>query len=91
VPIAVAEKRGTRVVGSDEHPRPGTTVEALAKLRPAFQARTTGRRRPAALGVNDAAAAIVVMSSLKGPGAGLEFFRTAKSHAGALAVARSFR
>jgi acetyl-CoA C-acetyltransferase len=43
VPIEVAEKRGTRVVDNDEHPRPGTTAEALAKLRAAFRARTAGR------------------------------------------------
>jgi hypothetical protein len=41
VPIEVAEKRGTRVVDNDEHPRPGTTAEALAKLRAAFR---QGRR-----------------------------------------------
>ena len=43
VPIEVAEKRGIRVVGNDEHPRPGTTVEALAKLRAAVRASTSGR------------------------------------------------
>lgn len=48
------------MVDTDEHPRPGTTLEGLAKLRPAFQADgsvTAGN----ASGINDGAAAVVMM------------------------------
>ena len=64
VPIEVKLKKKTVVVDTDEGPRPGTTMEALAKLRPAFKPDgmvTAGN----ASGINDGAAAIVVMSAEK--------------------------
>jgi 3-oxoadipyl-CoA thiolase len=74
VPVQVAgRKGGITVVSADEHPRPDTTLDALAKLRPAFGG--TSRMRPAeispsngsvtagnASGINDGAAALLVMS-----------------------------
>jgi acetyl-CoA C-acetyltransferase len=59
---APAAKGRSNVVTRDEHPRPGTTVEALAALRPAFAADgsvTAGN----ASGINDGAAALVVSST----------------------------
>ncbi len=61
VPVPVKRKRETVMVDTDEHPRPGTTAEQLAALRPAFDNEgsvTAGN----ASGINDGAAAVVVMS-----------------------------
>ena len=63
VPIEIPARRGeTLVVENDEYPRPGTTVEALAGLRPAFRKDGGTVTAGNASGVNDGAAAIVVMS-----------------------------
>ena len=63
VPATVKQKKSEIVVDTDEGPRPGTTIEALAKLRPinADGVTTAGN----ASGINDGAAAIVVMSEEK--------------------------
>ncbi len=64
VPIEVKKKKETVVVDTDEGPRPGTSVESLARLKPAFKKDgmvTAGN----ASSINDGAAAIVVMSEEK--------------------------
>ncbi len=64
VPVEVKGKKGSIIVDTDENPRPGTTVETLARLKPAFKKDgivTAGN----ASGINDGAAAIVVMSEEK--------------------------
>ena len=64
VPVEVKKKKETVIVDTDEGPRPGSTVEVLGKLRPAFKKDgivTAGN----ASGINDGAAAIVVMSEEK--------------------------
>jgi acetyl-CoA C-acetyltransferase len=64
VPIEVKAGRETKVIDTDEHPRADTTMESLAKLRPAFKEGgmvTAGN----ASGINDGAAAVVVMSRSK--------------------------
>jgi acetyl-CoA C-acetyltransferase len=81
VPIEVPEKRGTRLVEIDEHPRPGTTAEALAKLRAAFRRDGGTVTAGNASGVNDGAAAIIVMSARKAQELGLESWGTVESHA----------
>lgn len=61
VPVTVKSRRGDTVVEADEYIKPGTTAETLAKLRPAFSREgsvTAGN----ASGLNDGAAALVVMS-----------------------------
>ena len=61
IPVEVHGKKGTTIVAIDEHPRHDTTIEALAKLNPAF--RTPGTVTAGnASGVNDGAAAIIVAS-----------------------------
>ena len=61
VPVEIPGKKGPAIVSTDEHPRPETTLEALAKLRPAF--RTPGTVTAGnASGVNDGAAAMIVAS-----------------------------
>ena len=64
VPVEVKQKKQTIVFDTDEGPRPGTTAESLARLRPAFKKDgivTAGNSS----GINDGAAAIVVMSAEK--------------------------
>jgi acetyl-CoA C-acetyltransferase len=81
VPVEVPDRKGTRVVDTDEHPRPGTTAEALAKLRAAFRKDGGTVTAGNASGVNDGAAAIVVMSARKAQEKGLESFGTVESYA----------
>lgn len=64
VPVEVKRKKDTIVFDTDEGPRAGTTAEGLARLRPAFKKDgivTAGNSS----GINDGAAAIVVMSEEK--------------------------
>lgn len=71
VPIEVKQKKGTVIFDTDEGPRAGVTVESLSKLRPAFKEGgkvTAGN----ASGINDGAAAIVVMSEEKAKELGIK-------------------
>jgi acetyl-CoA C-acetyltransferase len=63
VPVEVKQKKQTIVFDTDEGPRPGTTAESIARLRPinADGVTTAGN----ASGINDGAAAVVVMSEEK--------------------------
>jgi acetyl-CoA acetyltransferase family protein len=66
VPIEVPDGRGTRTVDTDEHPRPGATLESLAKLKPAFTRDTSGSVTAGnSSGINDGAAALLVMSEAR--------------------------
>ncbi len=65
VPVEVKMKKQTVVVDTDEGPRAGTTVESLAKLRPAFKPDGGIVTAGNSSGINDGAAAIVVMSEEK--------------------------
>ncbi len=62
VPVTIKTRKGETVVDSDEHPRHGTTVESLADLRPAFAKDGTVTAGNAS-GINDGAAAAVLMSA----------------------------
>ncbi|MBS4211423.1 MULTISPECIES: thiolase family protein [Neobacillus] len=65
VPIAIPVKKGEPIVFiSDEHPRPETTIEGLAKLPPAFLQDGTVTAGSSS-GLNDAASALVIMSREK--------------------------
>lgn len=71
VPITIKVKKQDVVFDRDEFPRHGTTVETLAKLRPAFKkdgSVTAGN----ASGINDGAAAVVLMSLEKAESLGLK-------------------
>jgi acetyl-CoA C-acetyltransferase len=61
VPVIIKDRKGEVVVGVDEHPRPQTTVEKLASLRPAFQAGGTVTAGNAS-GINDGAASMLVLA-----------------------------
>ena len=64
VPVEVKKKKETIVFAKEEGPRPGTTAEGIAKLRPAFKKDGIVTAANSS-GINDGAAAIVVMSEEK--------------------------
>ena len=64
VPVEVKKKKETIVFAKDEGPRPGTTAESIAKLRPAFKKDGIVTAANSS-GINDGAAAIVVISEEK--------------------------
>ena len=64
VPVEVKKKKETVIVDTDEGPRPGTTKESISKLRPAFKPDGIVTAANAS-GINDGAAAVVVMSEEK--------------------------
>jgi 3-oxoadipyl-CoA thiolase len=71
-PIQVPQPKGAPVlVDRDEHPRPTTTLEALARLRPAF-ARDGTVTAGNSSGLNDGAAALLVVSSERASALGLQ-------------------
>jgi acetyl-CoA C-acetyltransferase len=71
VPITVPVKKGESIVfDTDEHPRPNTTMEALAKLPPAFLEGGTVTAGNSS-GLNDGASALVIMSREKAEELGL--------------------
>jgi acetyl-CoA C-acetyltransferase len=61
-PVTVKGRKGDVVVEADEYPKPETTADVLAKLRPAFNKEGTVTAGNAS-GINDGAAALVVMSA----------------------------
>lgn len=61
VPVEIKDKKESRLLDTDEHPRPGTTVELLAKLPPVF-AKTGTITAGNSSGITDAAAATVLAS-----------------------------
>ena len=85
VPVEVKKKKETIVFAKDEGPRPGTTAESIAKLRPAFKKDGIVTAANSS-GINDGAAAIVVMSEEKAKELGVKPMATFV--AGALAGVR---
>ena len=80
VPVTVKTRKEELIVETDEHPRAGTTAEALAKLRPAFDKEgsvTAGN----ASGINDGAAALVLMTAVEAEKRGIEPLGRIKSWA----------
>src|ERR1700745_3555594 len=61
-PVTIKSRRGDIVVDTDEHPKHGTTLDAIAKLRPAFAKDGTVTAANAS-GINDGAAAVVLMKA----------------------------
>ncbi|NLX62996.1 MAG: acetyl-CoA C-acetyltransferase [Tissierellia bacterium] len=83
VPVEVPQRKGDPIiVDTDEHPRFGTTLEGLAKLRPAFKKDGTVTAGNAS-GINDGAAALVVMSKEKAEELGIKPMATIVSYASA--------
>jgi acetyl-CoA C-acetyltransferase len=82
VPVTVKQRKGEVVVDRDEHFRADTNMEALSKLRPAFAGDgsvTAGN----ASGINDGAAAVVVMSRKKAEELGVTPMGSVRSYASA--------
>lgn len=81
VPVPIPQRKGDPILfDTDEHPRFGTTLEALKKLPPAFKpggAVTAGN----ASGINDGAASIIVMSADKAASLGLKPMAVIRSFA----------
>jgi acetyl-CoA C-acetyltransferase len=63
VPVTIASRKGEIIVDTDEHPRHGTTVETLAKLRASFLKEGGTVTAGNASGINDGAAAVVLMTA----------------------------
>jgi acetyl-CoA C-acetyltransferase len=80
VPVEVPQRKGTVLVEKDEHPRPDTTVEKLAELRPAFAPDGTVTAGNAS-GINDGAAAVVVMSRSKAEELGVQPLASVRAYA----------
>lgn len=85
VPVEVpGPKKGETVrFEVDEHPRPGTTVEKLRPLRPAFKPDGGTVTAGNASGINDGAAALVVMSDTKARALGVTPLATIRAYASA--------
>lgn len=65
VPIEIEDKKGNKsIIDKDEHPRPGTTLEALTKLKPVFKENGTVHAGNAS-GITDGAASVLVVSQEK--------------------------
>ena len=69
-PVTVASRKGDVVVDQDEYVRPGTTLDAVSKLKPAFSKDGTVTAGNAS-GLNDGAAALVIMSASEASRRGL--------------------
>jgi len=71
VPVAVPQKKGDPVIANlDEHPRPATTMESLGRLKPAFREGGTVTAGNSS-GINDAGAAVVLMTKAKADALGV--------------------
>ena len=72
VPVAIPQRNGDPLlVDVDEHPRPGTTADGLARLRPVFKPGGTVTAGNSS-GINDGAAALLIVSAARGEALGLE-------------------
>jgi acetyl-CoA C-acetyltransferase len=83
VPVEIPQRKGDPIVfNKDEFPKAGVTAEGIAKLRPAFDREGTVTAANAS-GINDGAAAVLVMSESKAKELGLEPMATIKAYSSA--------
>ena len=83
VPVVIPQRKGDPiVVDTDEFPRFGATIESMAKLKPAFKKDGTVTAGSAS-GINDGAAAVIVMAKEKAEELGIEPLATIVSFASA--------
>ncbi|MFQ5411006.1 MAG: thiolase family protein [Phycisphaerae bacterium] len=83
IPVEVDLGRGkSTIVSVDEHPRPETTIDALAKLKPAFRKGGTVTAGNSS-GINDGAAALLVVEAKRASELGLEPMATVRQSASA--------
>ncbi len=82
LPLEIASKKGSIVFESDEYIKAGTTLESLSGLRPAFNKEGTVTAGNAS-GLNDGAAAVMMMSAQKAQQLGLKPLAKIKAYASA--------
>lgn len=83
VPVEIPQRKGDPIVfDTDEFPKPGVTAEGIAKLKPAFK-KDGAVTAANASGINDAGAAVVVMSKEKADELGIKPMATIVSYASA--------
>jgi acetyl-CoA C-acetyltransferase len=82
VPVEIVTKKGTTLFDTDEFIRPGTTAQALGELKPAFSKDGTVTAGNAS-GINDGAAAVIMMSARKADELGLKPLARVKAYASA--------
>jgi acetyl-CoA C-acetyltransferase len=82
IPVEIASKKGTTVFDADEYPKHGSTLEGLSSLRPAFNKEGTVTAGNAS-GLNDGAAAVIMMSAAKARELGLTPIARIKAYASA--------
>ena len=80
VPMTIKTRKDEITVEADEFPRAGVTAEGLGKLRPAFKKDGTVTAANAS-GINDGAAAVVLMRASEAKKRGLKIFASIKAHA----------
>lgn len=84
VPVEIPQRKGDPVIfDTDEHPKFGTSMEKVGKLKPAFKRDGGVVTAANASGINDSGAAVVVMSKEKADELGLTPMCTIKSYASA--------
>ena len=72
LPVTVPTRKGEVLVEADEHPRAGSTLEGLAKLKPVFDAERGTVTAGNSSGITDGAAALLVMDAERAASLGLE-------------------
>ncbi len=82
LPLEIKSKKGSVMFDTDEYPKHGSTLEALAGLRPAFNKEGTVTAGNAS-GINDGAAAVIMMSASKARELGLKPLARIKAYASA--------
>ena len=82
IPLEIPSKKGTVVFDTDEYPKHGSTLESLAALRPAFDKEGTVTAGNAS-GLNDGAAAVIMMSASKAKELGLKPLARIKAYSSA--------
>lgn len=82
VPVTVKNRKSEVVVTEDEHPKHGSTIEKIQKLKPAFKEGGTVTAGNAS-GINDGAAVLILMSAEKAKELGVKPIAKVKSYASA--------
>ncbi len=82
IPVEIPSKKGAVVFDTDEYPKHGSTLEALSSLRPAFNKEGTVTAGNAS-GLNDGAAAVIMMSASKARELGLTPLARIKAYSSA--------
>lgn len=77
IPVEIPSKKGPTIFDTDEYPKHGSTLEALSGLRPAFNKEGTVTAGNAS-GLNDGAAAVIMMSASKAKELGLTRWRASR-------------